>query len=112
MVYFVQGQGHGLQRRQTSESLDRDFRQCIVIEPQVPQGVQAAETVGWHVADVVGIQTSGRKQARMGNSEARQNTAFTGRPWEHSATAKQSEELQTPDKLDRFPLLINPLHSG
>lgn len=76
MVYFVQGQGHGLQRRQTFESLDRDFRQSVVVEPQVPQGVQAAETAGRHVADVVGIQTSGRKQARMGNSEARQSSGL------------------------------------
>lgn len=31
--------------------------------------MQATETAGWHIADVVCIQTPGRKQARMGNSE-------------------------------------------
>lgn len=66
----VQGQGHGLQRREAPEGADGHLGQRVVVQPQVPQGAQAAEAAGGHAADAVGVQPPA-EEATVGEAAPR-----------------------------------------
>jgi len=66
---LVESQGHGLQRWQVVQSLDRDLRQGIIVQPQVTQGEQPLKALLRHHRDKVCVQTSEWERNRVGISE-------------------------------------------
>lgn len=66
---LVESQGHGLQRWQVVQSLDRDLRQSIIVQPQVTQGEQPLKALLGHHRDKVCIQASEWERNRVGISE-------------------------------------------
>lgn len=66
---LVESQGHGLQRWQVVQSLDRDLRQSVIIQPQVTQGEQPLKALLGHHRDKVCIQASEWERNRVGISE-------------------------------------------
>lgn len=68
---LVERQRHGLQRWEAVQRPHRDLRQRVVVQPEVPQGLQPLEALLWHHGDEVGIQASGWETNRVGRSERR-----------------------------------------
>ena len=75
VVDVVEGKRHGLQGRQLAQSLHRDLRQRVVIQPEVTEGAQARETAGGDPVDMVGIQTP-IKRCRLGVTLGKSSAGF------------------------------------
>lgn len=54
----VEGKCHGLQGGQVAQSLCRNLRQSVIVQPQVTERAHAGETASGNAGDVIGIQTA------------------------------------------------------
>lgn len=54
----IEGERHGLQRRQLAQSRHWDLRQTVVVQPQVAKWAKAGETSRRNAGDVVSIQVA------------------------------------------------------
>lgn len=67
----IEGERHGLQGRQLSESLNWHLRQSVVIQPEVTKRVQTEETARRNARDVIRIQPATKNtnttQNELGN---------------------------------------------
>lgn len=70
MPDLVEGQGHGLQRRQAVQGAHRDLRQRVIVQPQVTQRQQPLKAPVGHHGDEVCIQAAAWERNRVGISES------------------------------------------
>lgn len=61
----VEGERHGLQGGQLTQSLHRHLRQRVIVQPQVTERAEAGETASGNAGDVIGIQASMERNVKI-----------------------------------------------